>query len=146
MNIADLPVLLQRWQRIAITGGPGTGKTTLADAVHHVRTSEMRRSAIMTVRHADDAIEHGWSGASAEVADWLDYPGPLVVEGVAVARGLRKWLRAHETGQPVDVVVVLTEVHRGIPPGSVRMAKGVHTVLEEIQAELERRGVQVIHA
>jgi len=127
---------LSRPPRLAITGGPNTGKTTATDDLAHMAAFEGAR-----VRHTDDAIDEGWSEASETVADWFGYEGGLIVEGVAVPRGLRKWLRRGSPGTPVDAVVVLT--HTFIPPsdGQLRMAKGVATVLAEIRPELEERGV-----
>lgn len=122
--------------RLAIVGGPNTGKTTCALELAGSRTY---RDA--TVRHTDDVIDLGWSEASEEVADWLMYDGPLIVEGVAVARGLRKWLRRGMKGRPVDRVLVLTQPFVPLPPGQASMAKGVATVLAEVRPELEARGV-----
>lgn len=132
----SIPAYLLEPQRIAIVGGPNTGKTTMADAIAATRPD-------MRMRHTDDVIDLGWSEASQEVADWLDYPGGLIVEGVAVPRGLRKWLAAHPEGKPVDVVVVLKRQFVTISEGQARMAKGVHTVLDEIEDELLDRGVQI---
>jgi len=114
--------------RIGITGAPKTGKTTLAGDGN--------------VIHTDDYIERGWSGASQEIADLLDSPGnDLVVEGVAVPRALRKWLKANPRGRPIETLVVLTEPHEELTKGQASMGKGIETVLKEIEPELRRRGV-----
>jgi len=122
--------------RLLITGGPGTGKTTLAGI--------LAREHGVPVYHTDDTIDLGWSDASAEVSRWLDrHLPPWVIEGVAVPRALRKWLAAHPEGKPADELIVLTHAHRDLAPGASRMARGVATVLDEILPELAARGVKV---
>jgi dephospho-CoA kinase len=120
--------------RTVIVGGPKTGKTTLASAY---------AAAGIPVIRTDGYRRLGWSAASAAAARAMDRPGPLVVEGVASARALRKWLSAHPTGRPCDEVVVLDRPHGSLTPGQAAMAKGVHTVLAGIEPELRRRGVAV---
>jgi hypothetical protein len=116
--------------RTLITGGPRTGKTTLS------------RNYAEPTHHTDDTIGRGWSEASAEVARWINRPGPWVIEGVAVPRALRKWLEAFD-GKPCDELIVMTHPHVALTPGQMRMAKGVYTVLDQILPELEQRGVKV---
>lgn len=116
--------------RRAITGGPRTGKTTLAGPA---------------ALHTDDLLAgRDWSAQSAEVAHRLDAPGDLTLEGCTVARGLRKWLAAHPTGKPIDELTILTQSHCPLTQAQVTMAKGITTVLDEITPELERRGVRII--
>lgn len=122
--------------RVAILGAPKTGKSTYA----------AKRAAASggPVRHTDDVIKLGWSEASAHVSEWFDAPGPWIVEGVAVARALRKWLERNATGRPVDELILTSNspfcAHS---PGQASMAKGIDTVLDEILPALERRGVKV---
>jgi hypothetical protein len=119
--------------RIAITGGPRTGKTTLAKTA----------AGTITVRSTDDVKGLGWSEASASAATWFDAQGSICIEGVAVPRALRKWLAAHPTGKPVDEIYVLTVPLAPQTPGQAAMGKGVMTVLAEITPELRRRGVKI---
>ena len=128
--------------RIAITGGPKTGKTTLADqmwngiAVAAGAADPMKRGlGIGIVRHTDDLIgTHEWSDASAEVAHWFDAPGPWIIEGVAVSRALRKWRDQHPGERPpVDRVIYLVEPHVDLTKAQTAMAKGV----EKVHAEIE---------
>lgn len=121
--------------KIAIVGGPKTGKTTLAD--------KMGKQTGVRVLHTDSVMALGWSEASERVAGWFDLSGPLLVEGVAVARGLRKWLASHPDGKPCDRVLWLSVAHEELKPGQAAMAKGVETVLREITPELKKRGVEV---
>lgn len=113
--------------RLCITGAPKTGKTTYAQR-------------FPSVRHTDDVISLGWGNDSAEVATWLDAPGPWTIEGVAVARALRKWMEAHD-GKPCDKVIYLDTPRAPQTPQQEAMGKGVLTVMSEILPELYRRGV-----
>lgn len=132
----DLVPNLQTYPRIAIVGGPRTGKTTSA-----VRLAQWDAWPGCQVLHADSVIHLGWSEASAEVANWLEEPGGIIVEGVAVPRALRKWLGRDLPGKPVDIVAILTRPFIALTPGQERMAKGVATVLAEIRPDLEDLGV-----
>lgn len=111
--------------RIAITGGPGTGKTTLG--------KELAIQHGLPYFSTDDVMDLGWSGGSLAASQWFNEPN-FVIEGVAVPRALRKW-QATNPGKsaPVDQVIKLNTVHRDIPAGAVAMAKGVETVLDEIR-------------
>lgn len=103
--------------RIAIVGGPRSGKTTLSNTIRD-----------RPVYHGDDYAHLGWSEASEYLAVVVnEAPGPLVVEGVSVPRALRKGMR-------VDAVVVLEGSHVELTPGQASMAKGVWTVFAEWRA------------
>lgn len=129
--------------RIAITGGPRTGKTTLGDILR-VEEMESGRRLAVPLRHTDDLIgKLEWSDASAEVARWMDAPGPWIIEGVAVSRALRKWREAHPgEPPPVDRVIYLSEPHVDTTPHQHAMAKGVRKVHDEIESWLAEHGVQ----
>ena len=79
--------------RIAITGGPQTGKTTLAATLG------------APVIHGDDFIELGWSQSSQALAHAMRTRGRGFAEGVQVPRALRKMLEARparEADRPTD--------------------------------------------
>lgn len=100
--------------RIAIAGGPRTGKTTLS-----------QRVTDRPVFHGDDHIALGWSQASEHLAAQVNAAaGPLVVEGVQVPRALRKGMR-------VDVVIWLERPYVAQTPEQAIMAKGCRTVFDE---------------
>jgi len=119
-------------ERICIIGGPRTGKTTLANTMSNVL-------------HTDDLIElFDWSGVSEHVAmDWFARPGPWVIEGVAVVRALRKWLKSNADGVPCERIIVLTEPHVELSKGQATMAKGHAKVWNEVRPLLLARGVVV---
>ena len=126
--------------RIAITGGPRTGKTTMSGRL----SVEASGPRVVPARHTDDLIgKLPWSDASAEVARWLDAPGPWIIEGVSVSRALRKWREAHPgEPPPVDRVIYLETPHEPLTPRQQGMAKGVRTVHDEIEEWLAEHGVQ----
>lgn len=109
--------MASRFPRIAIVGGPRTGKSTLARVVRG-------RPVIST----DDYMELPWEEVPAAVIDAATGAGAsFVVEGVQVARALRR-------GLEVDAVVVLTQPKVAQTDGQIAMGKGVHTVFDEWRA------------
>ncbi len=129
--------------RICITGGPRTGKTTLAGELG-VRDYESRIGRVAPdVRHTDDLIgKLDWSAASAEAATWLDAPAPWIIEGVAVSRALRKWREQHPGERPpVDRVIFLRGARERTTAKQDAMAKGVLTVHLEIEPWLLQHGI-----
>lgn len=123
--------------RIIVAGGPKTGKTTLA--------LRLGKKLARPVRHSDALIKsHEWSEDSKEVASWFDEPGSWIVEGVASARAIRKWLASHE-GKPLDAAVLYCReplITRS--KGQETMAKGERTVWLQVEPELRARGVLVV--
>jgi hypothetical protein len=122
--------------RVLITGGPKTGKTTLAMLQGEV-------SGLQPM-HTDDLIALGWSEASAAVIPWISRPGPWIIEGVAVPRALRKWFAANPTGKPADKVIFLGKPWQELSPGQLAMTKGLVTVWKEVVGELVARGVELV--
>lgn len=132
--------------RICITGGPRTGKTTLAESLfeqHGWPHAGPDCDGCGVLRRTDDLIgKLDWSAASAEVATWLDAPGPWIIEGVSVSRALRKWREQHPGERPpVDRVIYLAEPHEPLSKGQATMAKGVSTVHDEITPWLNQHGI-----
>jgi hypothetical protein len=113
-----------------IAGGPRTGKTTLA-------------ATLGAHRSTDELLAMPWSAVSDHVAsEWI---GKIpVIEGVATARALRKWLARNPTGKPCDTVYYLATPRVELSKGQLTMAKGVHTVWSEIVGELVARGVVIV--
>lgn len=124
-------------QKLIIIGGPSTGKTTMANAL-----AEAKGIACF---HSDDLIgRYDWSEASQFICDqWLTLPGPWVMEGVAVVRGLRKWLRANPTGVPCTGIIWLDQPHEELNNRQKGMAKGCLSIWNEIKDEVIRRGVEL---
>ncbi len=119
--------------KIAIAGSPKAGKTTFSKELKGI------------IKHTDDLIPLGWSEASELISFWFDEKEVDVVEGVAVLRALRKWLKRNKENKekPVEKILYFSTPYLKLTPGQERMAKGNMTVWEEIKSELEERGVKI---
>ena len=135
--------------RIVILGGPRTGKTTAAE---RLQTDGVVAGATgHVIHHSDDLIaelahlgKDAWSEGSRRVAEWLDEPGPWIIEGVALARALRKWREAHPgASPPIDRVIRLTIPHVELTKGQAAMAKGEETVWNEVGPWLYANDVEI---
>lgn len=128
----DITPILLKHKRIAIVGGPGSGKTTLAARVYDRQ-----------VLHTDDVID---------VVPWDDMPDywleqtrdlkSFVIEGVQTARYLRRAAKYKEEC-PVDAVVALLGAVVPITGGQARMLKAVMTVFDEWLDTGESEGIPI---
>ena len=106
--------ILATYPRVAVSGGPSSGKTTLASSVTD-------RPVLST----DDFMALPWSDVPHAVMNQAKGMGDRwVIEGVQVARALRK-------GLTPDVVVHLEGAHVTLTTGQDAMTKGVRTVFSE---------------
>jgi hypothetical protein len=113
---------------VLICGGPKCGKTTLS--------YEMKGSPTL---HTDDLLDLDWSEQSRQIMRWLEKPGPWIIEGHAVVRGLRKWLREHDQGLPFDYLIYLNRSKVERTNGQEVLGKSVRTIWQEIAGELDKR-------
>lgn len=111
-----LPEILAAHRRIAIVGGPGTGKSTLASRVND-----------RTILHTDDTMEAKWEHQPAITIERASRHESFALEGVQAARALRKGLQ-------VDAIIVLETPHEPRTPGQERMAKAQETILRDALA------------
>ena len=123
-------------KRIAITGGPGTGKSTFALDLSAVTGAP--------IKHTDRLISLGWSPGVMQAARWFDAEGSWVVEGVTVPHALAKWLEVNPTGKPVDVLLFRSTIHRTQSPRQKALDKGIRSVMKKIFHDLRKRGVQIV--
>ena len=141
--------LLQAAQhdRLIIAGGPGSGKTTLAEKLARdglkIRTSQQLENhpGVLALPKKER-----WSAASQLASTWFDEPGPWVHEGVQLPRALRKWLGRNPTGKPADAILWLGHPVEERSAGQHVMALGCATVWNEIRDELDSRGVTLLEA
>lgn len=111
-----LAKLLDDHARIAIVGGPRTGKSRLASLVAD-------RPVICTDRFS----YLGWGDVPAAVIAQCTALPSFVLEGIQVARALR-------SGLVVDAVLYLDEPKAEQSKGQITMGKGVSTVFAEWRA------------
>jgi hypothetical protein len=130
-------------RRIIILGGPRVGKSTLSEKLQ----SEFSIPTLHTSLELEDLFPvdqpESWSQQSEHASKWFDDPGDWICEGVQMARGLRKWLKAHP-GKPLDADIFL--LRQPMVPqrdGQKAMMKGVESVFREIEAELTKRGARI---
>jgi hypothetical protein len=123
-------------RRIIIIGGPRAGKSTLSEKLRD-------ELGIKTLRCSHDVEHLGWSESSDFASKWFDDQGDWIIEGVQMARALRKWLRANPD-KPLDAdILTLHHPFEMRLPGQESMTKGMFTVFREIQGELAKRGARV---
>jgi len=117
---------LRKYDKIALAGGPRSGKSTLTAAV-----------ADRPVIHTDDYMELPWSELPPAVLALPELGGDRwVIEGVQVGRVLRKGL------QP-DVVLWLGGSHGELSKGQRSMVKGCETVFKDWLRNFRPDGVEV---
>lgn len=133
--------------RIVVTGYPNSGKTTLAKLLSESMGWERSPDSPIIPWSTDSLIDtHQWSELSATVSEWLDLPGPWVIEGVACPRAIRKWRKANEgEPPPFEAFVYIRRLHMDYRPGQRAMANGLDTVMVELWAWLDEHDVQVYH-
>lgn len=136
MNLDDLISSSSPTLKVVITGGPRTGKTTLADRFKENGVAPFR------IMHTDDVMNLAWSDASAEVASWFSTPGPWIIEGVASVRALRKFMRVRD-GAPCDVVVWTRRPKVDVSPWQRAMGRGHDTIMNQVVGDLVARNVSV---
>ena len=116
------PEILAQHKRVAIVGGPGTGKTTLAEQVKD-----------REVFHTDETMSGTWE---SQPFTWLTRTLDVerfVIEGVRTARYLRK---AAELGQacPVDAAIFLEMPMKTLNRQQIGMLKMVAKVFRDWRA------------
>lgn len=130
-------------RRVIVVGGPHTGKSTLSERLQ-------RELGIATLHCSHDLEDlfpatnkESWSQQSDHASKWFDEGGDWIIEGVQMARALRKWLKANPA-KPLDAdILLLDKPYGSLLQGQQSMQKGVHTVFQEIQRDLIKRGARV---
>jgi hypothetical protein len=124
------PELLTLFDRIAITGEPRCGKTTLSDSVESCPVVHTDPNDIQALYPDDinwEDSQEVWEAAPAFVGQMLAGRDRFVVEGVTVSRALRKGTAN------VDAVVWCDEPRVTQNDGQKRMGAAVRTIFAEWQ-------------
>lgn len=133
--------------RYILVGPPRGGKSTFARALRAQGVPTFCADPQSLVKQPEEGVtyldaafaEPGmWSAATDFIAaSWLNMSPPWCIEGVALARALRKWLRDAPAGAlPAEHVVVFREPMARQSPGQQRMAKGVETAWSQVATRL----------
>ena len=113
MKRSELATVLAKHAKIAVAGGPRTGKTTL---VRHV----FDRPVFST----DDTMSQPWEDQPQIAIERVQDREKFVLEGVQVGRALRKGLK-------VDAVIVMEQPMVELSPHQASMAAGCRKILAE---------------
>jgi hypothetical protein len=108
-----LDLLLREYERVAILGGPRTGKSTLANSV-------LDRPVIRT----DDLLHVPWEDIPGLLLEQCTGLGRYLIEGVQIARALR-------FGLVVDAILYLDEPRAAQSNGQRSMCKAVATIFAD---------------
>lgn len=115
-GIALIDDLLKRYNRIAVVGGPVTGKSIITEAVTD-----------RPVIHSDDLHDSSWSGKSEDLKKEAEKHDRFVIAGIAADRAVRK-------GLEVDVLVHCTRPRRAYKTGQRVLKDQIDRRVRELEA------------
>lgn len=137
--------------RIVVIGGPRTGKTTYATKLAkqlgvHLGSTGKRTEQEEGLVSTDNYMKRAnWKTLPDVVIKDLKDRDSWVLEGTQAARVLRRWLKESPAEVKVDKVLVFNRAWVPRNPGQEAMAKGVRTVLRDLQPLLTKAGIEVEH-
>lgn len=115
MTNLQFQTILAKHKRVAIMGGPSTGKTELSGLVYDGRP----------VHHNDTAKHLPWEDQPSHWMEQTKDQDSFVIEGVHAVRAVRRGLQ-------VDAIIHLTKPHKPQSAGQQSMHKGQHTILQDV--------------
>lgn len=129
MNILS-DEFLHRYPRIAIAGGPRTGKTTLADEFRRL-ADEFRLRAVPPIYRTDDFLGYDRGEMLRDIRSMLRGADEFIIEGCQVAWLLR-------AGLEVDAALYLGQPVAPRTPEQHRFARSIYEVYSR-WADKERK-------
>lgn len=132
--------------RVAILGGPRTGKTTFATKLakkHGLLLHSTGKRSEDPLVHTDSFIKRGWDELPDHVIEQLQQQTDFVLEGCAAARVIRRWYKQDLTAPRLDRVYIITGAKVRRSAAQEAMARGIHTILTGLRPILDRAGVPV---
>ena len=108
-----VPVIIERYDRVALVGGPNSGKTTATQSVRG-----------RPVIHATKFHGMGWKNQPGLIRAEVKNQSRFVVEGVQVARALRKGLK-------VDAAIWMNPIPGRQSRKQETMTKGIKKIFLE---------------
>lgn len=125
--------------RVCITGGPHTGKSTLAAQLS-------TQKEISTLLATDGLV--GFKDFSLQtrlVTSWLDQPAPWIIEGCQLAHALKYWISQHPgpASTPCDVLYWLQQPFTSLNPKQQKFKDQIDRLLSPSATILQLRGVTV---
>ena len=121
--------------RVVIAGGPRCGKSTL-----------FRSLAIdyAVAIGTDDFMDLPWADVPDAVIDVLEKHDEWLVEGVNVARVLRRWIRDRGDMPKIDVCYYLTTPMAPRTKAHESMSKAIATVWKDVLPRLVADGTTIV--
>lgn len=131
--------------RIAICGGPRTGKSTFASKLARELGIELFSTGKKALVATDNFIAVGWDNVPTCVMERLVELDDWVLEGTQATRVLRHWYRTAPETLQLDRVYFFDRPWVVRNGGQNAMAKGVATIWREVRRELHRREVPIVY-
>lgn len=120
---------------IAITGAPGTGKTTYANSL-----------GSRQVIHTDNFLRYEKITRQKILASTLTFTQyDSVVEGTLVPWALREMLLMYGNVKPVDKLVIMRKQWRPILPCQLGLHHAIENILDDIKKPLLKQGVVITY-
>jgi len=131
--------------RIAVCGGPRTGKSTFASKLARELGIELFSTGKKAVVATDNFIGVGWDNVPKCVMERLGELDDWILEGTQATRVLRHWYRTAPETLKLDRVHFFDRPWVPRNAGQQAMAKGVKTIWREVRLELLKREIPIIY-
>jgi hypothetical protein len=131
--------------RIAICGGPRTGKSTFASKLATELGIELFSTGKKALVATDNFMDVGWENVPRLVMERLLELDDWILEGTQATRVIRHWYRTAPETLQLDRVYFFERPWVVRNGGQNAMAKGVQTIWREVRAELHKRGIPILY-